>query len=571
MNLKELYESWLHKATFDPDLFEELESIKGDDDEIFDRFYKELEFGTAGLRGIIGAGTNRMNVYTVGKATQGFANYLNSAFENPKVAIAYDSRIKSDLFSKTAASVFAANGIKVMIYPELMPTPMLSFAVRELKCDAGIVLTASHNPSKYNGYKAYGPDGCQLGLEASELVYGYMREVNTFNGIKRIDFDLALSQGKIEFISEDVIESFLSNVEELSVNPEVLKHSDLKVIYTPLNGTGNKPVRAIIKRMGLKNVAVVPEQEYPDGNFPTAPYPNPEIREAFNCALKLAENSDADLLLATDPDADRVGIAVKTEGGYELLTGNQVGVLLLDYILAGKKENGTLPEDPLAVTTIVSTTICEKIAEKYGCKMEICLTGFKFIGGIVTELQKTNEDSRYVFGFEESYGYMPGRYVRDKDAVGASLLICEMAAYYKNKGLTLCEVLNSIYEEFGFYANSQSSFTCEGADGMERMKGIMDGFRKDIPEAIAGLKVVSFSDYQASFTLNTESGEKSEISLPKSNVISMKLENGSSLFLRPSGTEPKIKLYIESIADNAEASTKQSEEIKADMSKKMGF
>ena len=361
MNLKELYESWLHKATFDPDLIEELEAIKGDDDEIFDRFYKELEFGTAGLRGIIGAGTNRMNVYTVGKATQGFANYLNSAFKNPKVAIAYDSRIKSDLFSKTAASVFAANGIKVMIYPELMPTPMLSFAVRELKCDAGIVLTASHNPSKYNGYKAYGPDGCQLGLEASELVYGYMREVNTFNGIKRIDFDLALSQGKIEFISEDVIESFLSNVEELSVNPEVLKHSDFKVIYTPLNGTGNKPVRAILKRMGLKNVAVVPEQEYPDGNFPTAPYPNPEIREAFNCALKLAENSDADLLLATDPDADRVGIAVKTEGGYELLTGNQVGVLLLDYILAGKKENGTLPEDPLAITTIVSTTIAKKL------------------------------------------------------------------------------------------------------------------------------------------------------------------------------------------------------------------
>ncbi len=571
MNINEKYNDWLHKATLDFDLIDELKSIEGNEDEIFDRFYKELEFGTAGLRGIIGAGTNRMNVYTVGKATQGFSNYLNSAFSNPKVAIAYDSRIKSDLFSKIAASVFAANGIKVMIYPELMPTPMLSFAVRELKCDAGIVITASHNPSKYNGYKAYGPDGCQLNLEASELVYGYMKDVNTFNGIKRIDFDLALNEGKIEYISEDVIENFLNKVSGLSVNPDVLKNSDLKVIYTPLNGTGNKPVRAILKKMGLNNVAVVPEQEKPDGNFPTAPYPNPEIREAFTCALNLAKNSDADLLLATDPDADRVGIAIKTNNGYSLLTGNQVGVLLLDYILSGKKKNGTLPSNPLAVSTIVSTTICEKIAKKYGCELQICLTGFKFIGGIVTELQKTNEDSRYVFGFEESYGYMPGRYVRDKDAIGASMLICEMAAYYKEKNLTLAQVLDSIYEEFGYYCNMQASFTCEGADGMERMKGIMDDFRTNVPKSIAGIKIVSFSDYQSSVTLDVLTEEKSKINLPKSNVISLKLEDGSSVFLRPSGTEPKIKLYIEAIDESTEKSKTLADEIKADMSKKMGF
>ncbi len=571
MNTMELYNSWINNATLDHDLIDELKAINGNEDEIFSRFYKELEFGTAGLRGVIGAGTNRMNVYTVGKATQGFSNYLKTVSPAPKVAIAYDSRIKSDLFSRVAASVFAANGIKVMIYPELMPTPMLSFAVRTLKCDAGIVVTASHNPSEYNGYKAYGPDGCQLDPDASELVYGYMKDVDTFTGIKTTDFDIALAKGDIEYISDEVIENFLQTVKALSVNPDVCEDSELKLIYTPLHGTGNKPVRAILKRIGLKNVAVVPEQEKPNGNFPTAPYPNPEIRQAFECALNMASNSDADLLLATDPDADRVGIAVKSENGYTLMTGNQVGALLLNYILSCKKENGTLPKNPVAVKTIVTTAICDKIAAKYGCHLETCLTGFKFIGGIIGDLEEKGEECRYVFGFEESYGYLPGSYVRDKDAVAASMLICEMACYYKKHGKSLLDVMNELYEEHGYYTNTQKSFTCEGASGMERMNNIMDSFRSDIPLEIAGIKTVSFSDYVASETLDIASGNKSKILLPKSNVLAMHLENGSSVFIRPSGTEPKIKLYFEVICDSPDASAKLTEALQEDMSKKMGF
>jgi len=571
MSINELYTSWLQNATEDNDLISELKEITGNEDEIFDRFYKELEFGTAGLRGIIGAGTNRMNVYTVGKATQGFANYINTVSKSPKVAIGYDSRIKSDLFSKTAASVFAANGIKVMIYPELMPTPMLSFAVRELKCDAGIVVTASHNPSKYNGYKAYGPDGCQLDPEASELVYKYMKEVDTFSGIKKVDFEEALQDGKIEYISQEVIDKFLNTVEARSVNPGICEGSELKLIYTPLNGTGNKPVREILRRIGLKNIAVVPEQELPDGNFPTCPYPNPEIRQAFECALNLAENSDADLLLATDPDADRVGIAVKSQDGYTLMTGNQVGAMLLDYVLSGRKANGTLPKNPVTVKTIVTTSICDKIAAKYGAKLETCLTGFKFIGGIIADLEEIGEENRYEFGFEESYGYLPGTYVRDKDAVAASMLICEMACFYKQKGMSLLDVMNSLYDEHGYYNNSQASFTFEGADGMQKMKDIMDGFRHDVPAEIAGIKVVSFGDYVTSKTLNTATGETTPISLPKSNVLEFRLENGSSVIVRPSGTEPKIKFYFETIGDSLESASTLAEALKADMSRKLGF
>ena len=458
MKTNELYELWCLKATEDGDLISELSGIKENDDEIFDRFYKELEFGTGGLRGVIGAGTNRMNIYTVGKATQGFSDYINSVSASPKVAIAYDSRIKSDLFAKTAASVFAANGIKVMLYSELMPTPMLSYAVRELDCNAGIVITASHNPSKYNGYKAYGPDGCQLNLEASETVYNLMQKVDIFNDVKKSDFDEAVKSGNIQYISDEVIEKYLETVKQRSVNPSVCADNDFKVIYTPLNGTGNKPVRAILDKIGLKNVKVVAKQELPDGNFPTAPYPNPEIRQAFECALDLAKEYPADILLATDPDCDRVGIAVKGNDGYTLMSGNQVGAMLLDYILKCRTENGTLPKNPLAVKTIVTSSICEKIAQKYNCELVNVLTGFKFIGEVIGKLEANHEDNRYVFGFEESYGYLAGTYVRDKDAVVASMLICEMACYYKQKGLSLIDVMNSIYEEHGYYFNEQKSF-----------------------------------------------------------------------------------------------------------------
>ena len=571
MDIKKLYKDWLLLAVDDADLIEELKSIEGNEDEIFDRFYKELEFGTGGLRGVFGAGTNRMNIYTVAKATQGFANYINSITDSGKVAIAYDSRIKSDKFAKTAASVFAANGIKVYIYPELMPTPMLSFAVRELNCDAGVVVTASHNPSKYNGYKAYGPDGCQLNLEASKIVLDEVGKVDTFGGVKKCDFEEAIKTGSIKYISQDIIEAYLDKVQAQSINPEATNNDNFKVIYTPLNGAGNKPVRAILSRIGIKNVKVVPEQEMPDGNFPTAPYPNPEIRQAFDCALKLSESYPADLLLATDPDSDRVGIAVKTADGYQLMSGNQVGALLLDYILKQRIEKGKMPKDPITVKTIVTSALSRKISEKYGCFMYDVLTGFKFIGEIIGNLEKQGQEDRYIFGFEESYGYLSGSYVRDKDAVVASMLICEMACFYNAQGLSLIDVMNNLYKEHGFFCNDQVSFTCEGASGMQRMSEIMDSFRNDIPADIAGYTVVKFSDYGASFSIDMASKEKSEIQLPKSNVIAFQLDNGSSVIIRPSGTEPKIKVYIETIADSLDNAKALDETLKADISKKMGF
>ena len=443
--VNEKYKLWCEKAVGDPDLIKELERIDGNSEAISDAFYKDLEFGTGGLRGVIGAGTNRMNIYTVGKASQGLAAYVNSVSQNGRIAVAYDSRIKSDLFAKTAAAIFAANGIKVYIYKELMPTPMLSFAVRRLKCDAGVVVTASHNPAKYNGYKAYGPDGCQLGLEAADYVLSIMNKVDIFDDVKTIDFDTAVAEGKIEYIGEDIIEEYLNCVLACRVAPEADVKS-LNVIYTPLHGSGNKPVRSILKKIGVTDVTVVPEQELPDGNFPTAPYPNPEIRQAFECALKLADELKPELLLATDPDCDRVGIAVRDGEEYKLLSGNDVGALLLDFVLARRKENGTLPENPLAVKTIVTTELCRKIAEGYGCELVDVLTGFKFIGEQITMLEANGEENRFVFGFEESYGYLGGTYVRDKDAVIASMLICEMVAYYKAQGKNLIEVLDGLYK-----------------------------------------------------------------------------------------------------------------------------
>lgn len=553
---EEKYKLWCEKAVGDPDLVSELKAIKGNEEAISDAFYKDLEFGTGGLRGVIGAGTNRMNIYSVGKASQGLAAYVNSVTRDGRVAIAYDSRIKSDLFAKTAASIFAANGIKVYIYKELMPTPMLSFAVRRLKCDAGVVVTASHNPAKYNGYKAYGPDGCQLGLEAADYVLSIMNKVDIFDDVKTTDFENAVKEGKIEYIGDDIINEYLDCVMACRVAPNT-DVGALKVIYTPLHGSGNKPVRKILSKIGVTNVTVVPEQEKPNGNFPTAPYPNPEIRQAFECALKLAKDIKPDLLLATDPDCDRVGIAIPDKDEYKLFSGNDVGALLLDFVLSRRKANGTLPKDPIAVKTIVSTELCRKIADNYGCKLIDVLTGFKFIGEQITELEKKGEENRYVFGFEESYGYLGGTYVRDKDAVIASMLICEMVAFYKAEGKSLIDVLDGLYKKYGYYLCSQKSFTCEGESGMNKIKGIMTELRTNPPTEINGHKVVKRDDYDTSVSYDTVNGVENKITLPKSNVLCYYMEDGSSLIVRPSGTEPKIKMYLGSVGKTMESSEKE--------------
>ena len=563
MNISELYEIWKKNATDDADLIPELEAASSNDELINDMFYRELEFGTAGLRGVIGAGTNRMNVYTVGRATQGIAEYINSITKTGSVAISYDSRIKSRLFAETVASVFAANGIKAYIYTELMPTPMLSFAVRKLGCDAGVMITASHNPAKYNGYKAYGPDGCQLSVEASNFVYSYIQKTDFFGGIKKKSFEKGLEDGSIEYIGNEVIESFLENVKTQSLRPDIFKGSDFSVVYSPLHGTGNKPVREILKRVGIKNVHVVPEQELPDGNFPTAPYPNPELSQPFECAIRLAEKVKPDILLATDPDCDRVGIAVLSDKKYRLMTGNEVGALLLDYILKTKTELGNMPDCPIAVKTIVTTELCQKIADKYGCKLVNVLTGFKYIGEQIAELEKVGRPDRYIFGFEESYGYLSGTFVRDKDAVTASMLICEMACYYKSKGQTLIDALDKIEAELGYYTNKQFSYTFEGQQGLDTMKGIMQSLRFNPPKEIAGQTVVKILDYGRSVSLDTVSKNESAISLPKSEVIEFVLRNGCSFIVRPSGTEPKIKIYLSATGKTSDESLKACDSMKA--------
>lgn len=570
--VNEKYELWCKKATGDSDLVKELESIRDNEDAISDAFYKDLEFGTGGLRGVIGAGTNRMNIYTVGKASQGLAAYVNSVSDNGSIAVAYDSRIKSDLFAKTAASIFAANGIKVYIYKELMPTPMLSFAVRRLKCDAGVVVTASHNPAKYNGYKAYGPDGCQLGLEAADYVLSIMNKVDIFDDVKTTDFEKAVADGKIEYIGDDIIEEYLDCVMACRVAPGADVES-LKVVYTPLHGSGNKPVRKILDKIGVKNVTVVPEQELPDGNFPTAPYPNPEIRQAFECALKLAEkcSPSPDLLLATDPDCDRVGIAVLDDGEYKLLSGNDVGALLLDFVLARRTANGTMPENPIAVKTIVTTELCRSIAKEYGCELIDVLTGFKFIGEQITLLEKKGEEKRFVFGFEESYGYLGGTYVRDKDAVIASMLICEMVAFYKAEGKNLIEKLDELYKKHGYFMCGQRSFTCEGESGMNHIKGIMENLRNDPPAEINGSAVVKFDDYETSVSHDLKNGTEKKITLPVSNVLCYYMEDGSSLIVRPSGTEPKIKMYLGSVGKTYEKAEKELENLTEKGTKLLGF
>lgn len=568
-DIKALYGLWKEKAKDDEDLIKELEEISGDEEAILDRFYMNLEFGTAGLRGVIGAGTNRMNVYTVNQATQGLADYLNSEFENPSVAIAYDSRIKSDTFAKSAACVLAANGIKVYFYERLVPTPMLSFAVRRLNCQSGIIITASHNPSKYNGYKCYDPNGYQMTDEAADKTYNFIQNVDMFEGVKKADFDTALAEGKICYIEDWVYEEFYEKV--LSASVYDCKGTDFKVIYTPLNGTGNIPVREILSRKGIENVSVVKEQELPDGNFPTCPFPNPEIKQVFELAIEMGKAQNADLLLATDPDCDRVGIAVKTDEGYKLMTGNEVGVMLAEYLLSRRSEMGTMPKNPMVVKSFVTTNLVDKVAESYGAETVSLLTGFKYIGETITKLEEKGEADRFIVGMEESYGYLSGIHARDKDAVVASMLICEMACYYKSKGISLYEMMQGIYKKFGTYLNSLLNFGFEGASGMQKMKDMMNDLRNNPPKEIAGKTVTEISDYMASKTVSVETGIEKIINLPKSNVLAYALTDGCCVIVRPSGTEPKIKVYLTAAADNFEEAQKLSDALGADMKKYMGI
>ncbi len=569
-DIQKMYDLWLEKATADPDLIPELKSIAGDEEGKNDRFYRELEFGTAGLRGVIGAGTNRMNYYTVGRATQGLAEYILENGVEKTVAIGYDSRIKSTYFAEVAAAVLAANGIKVHIYKELMPTPMLSWAVRYLKCGAGIVVTASHNPAKYNGYKVYGSDGCQLTLEAADIVLSKINKIDMFGGIKTVDFKQAVADGKICYIEDKVIDEYIAKVRLQSLHSDLVPGSNLKVVYSPLNGTGNKPVRRILSEIGVKDVIVVPEQENPDGNFPTCPFPNPEIREALAVGLKLCDTVKPDLMLATDPDCDRVGIAVPDGDHYELFTGNETGALLLDYICKERTALGKMPKNPVAVKTIVTSDITKAISKKYGVELREVLTGFKFIGEQIGILEAAGEEERYIFGFEESYGYLAGGHVRDKDAVVASMLICEMAAYYRTKGISLIEARKRMYDEYGVYYNKVDNFTCEGATGMQRMKEIMTSLHNASIKEIGGLKVLAVTDYIKSTTTTAE-GAVTPVTLPKSDVITFTLENDASVIIRPSGTEPKIKAYYTTKGKTKDEAVALQGKLAADFTKILGF
>ena len=549
MDIRKEYERWVLLAKEDPDLIKELQDIQNDEKRIEDAFYRNLEFGTGGLRGVIGAGTNRMNIYMVRKASQGLANYVNKKYpNNPSIAVSFDSRIKSTLFAHIASEVFAANGIKVHIYKELMPTPCLSYAVRELHCSAGIMVTASHNPSKYNGYKVYGSDGCQITTQAAEDILKEINALDVFDDVKHGDYDSLLKEGMINIISDDLYTKFINRVKEETLLVDEPIDKSVKIVYSPLHGTGLKPVTRILKESGFNNVIVVKEQEEPDGNFTTCPYPNPEIREAMQEGIRYAEENNADLLIATDPDADRVGIAVKDGNEYRLLTGNQVGVLLFDYICSLRIKHNKMPKNPIAIKTIVTTDMVKKVAEKYGVQIVEVLTGFKFIGEQIGLLEAKGEEERYIFGFEESYGYLSGGYVRDKDAVDGAFLIAEMFAYYKHQGISLVSKLSELYKEYGYFSNYLDSFEFEGSSGFNKMMSIMEKVRNQITY-IGKYKIVNKIDY-----------EKGVNGLPKSNVLKLFLENGTSIVVRPSGTEPKLKIYTSICGDNFENNDKTYQE-----------
>ena len=531
---------WIDNAA-DAEIAAELADMKaaadaGDDSAMVDAFFQDLSFGTAGLRGVIGAGTNRMNIYTVGRATQGFADYLNAHFDAPSVAIARDSRNKGELFVKTTAAILAANGVAVHVYPRISPVPTLSWAVRDLGCSGGICMTASHNPAPYNGYKAYGPDGCQITSEAAAAISAAIAETDAFSGVKTMDFDEAVAAGAIRWIDDAVLERYYDAVLARSVNnlsDEQISAAPLKLVYTPLNGTGLVPVTTVLARAGVSDVTVVPEQEQPDGNFPTCPYPNPEIREAMQRGIDLCEQVHPDLLLATDPDADRVGVACKDGDDYTLLTGNEMGVLLLDYICRMRVERGEDLSGKVAVTTIVSSAMVDALAAEYGFELRRCLTGFKYIGDIITELSDAGGADRFIFGFEESYGYLSGDHVRDKDAVNASLLICQMAQFYKLEGKNLAQAMRDLYAKHGWWLNRTVSLSYPGADGAAKMAELMAALRADAPDALAGRAVEKVVDYQGGVD-----------GLPSANVVEFDVAGGNKVIVRPSGTEPKIKLYV---------------------------
>ncbi len=540
------YERWAKLASADMDLIAELQAMAGNEEKIEDAFYRNLEFGTGGLRGVIGAGTNRMNVYTVAKASQGLADYVNKKFpdERRRIAVSYDSRIKSDLFARVASAVFAANGIEVCIYSELMPTPCLSYAVRSLNCASGIMVTASHNPSKYNGYKVYGQDGCQITTEAADEMLTEIEKLDIFDDVMLGDYDKSVREGRISYISEDVYTAFVEEVKKQSLlgtkaQEKSVIDKNVAIVYTPLNGTGLKPVLRTLKETGYTNITVVAEQEKPDGNFPTCPYPNPEIREAMSLGISYAKKCNADLLLATDPDCDRVGIAVKDEygmreapGEYALLSGNETGILLLDYICARRIENKRMPQDAVMVKTIVTSDMAKQVADHYNVRTIDVLTGFKFIGEQIGFLESQGKEDSYIFGMEESYGYLSGGYVRDKDAVDGAFLICEMFAYYKTRGISLLQKLDELYSYYGYRLNTLHSYEFEGSSGMEKMKEIMEKFRSN-PSCFGGKRVKTVLDYA-----------KGLDGLPKSNVLKFLLEDNCSVVARPSGTEPKLKIYI---------------------------
>jgi len=539
------YKRWLTADLEDPALTEELKKIEGQEDEIKERFAVALQFGTAGLRGVLGAGSNRMNIYVVRQATQGLANWVKTQGGKQLVAISYDSRINSDVFAKNAACVLAANGIKVCIYDALMPVPALSFATRYYEANAGVMITASHNPAKYNGYKAYGPDGCQMTDDAAAVVYDEIQKTDILTGAKMISFEEGIAQGLIEYVGEDCKEALYDAIKACSVRPGLCKTAGLKLVYSPLNGSGLVPVMRVLNDIGIDDITIVPEQKYPDGNFPTCPYPNPEIFEALKLGLELAKECGADLMLATDPDADRVGIAMKCpDGSYELVSGNEVGVLLLDYICEGRIEKGTMPQNAVAVKSLVSTPLADAIAANYGVEMRNVLTGFKWIGDQIARLEADGEVERFILGFEESYGYLAGPYVRDKDAIIGSMLICEMAAYYRSIGSSVKERLEAIYAKYGRYLNKVDSFEFPGLSGMDKMAAIMASLRQNPPAEIGGYKVVNITDYK-----KTE-----ETGLPGANVLVYGLDGGASVIVRPSGTEPKIKAYFTTLGkDLAEA------------------
>ena len=565
MLFKEKYQAWLDSEIINEDIKEELRNIS-DEKEIEDRFYKDLEFGTGGLRGVIGAGTNRMNIYTVSQATQGFADYLNRNFDAPKVAIAYDSRNMSDEFAKAAALTLCANDIKVFLYESLRPTPVLSFAVRELNCEGGIVITASHNPKIYNGYKAYDEFGCQLTDDKAGQVIDCVSKVSDFSMIKSISEEEALNKGLLVYVGEDLDKAYIERVKGLTIRKELVneKAKDLKVIYTPIHGSGNVPVRRVLKELGYENVKVVKEQELPDGNFPTAPYPNPEDPKVFELALEMAKSEMPDIIFGTDPDCDRIGVVVNAGNQFKVLTGNQTGLLLTEYVLSSLKETNKLPSNGVVIKTIVTTEGARKIAEAYGVELMDVLTGFKYIGEKIREFE-VNKDKTYLFGFEESYGYLAGDFVRDKDAVIASMLIAEMTLYYKEQGMTLYEALIKLYEKYGFFKEELISIELKGKEGQEKIASCIDALRNSTIESIGNTKVAIKYDYKLSKENDLINGEVKEIKLPKSNVLKFILENGSSFVVRPSGTEPKMKVYLAVRGNSLEDSDVKISEFKEEV------